>query len=269
MKTINSIFKATVEKSSIFILLFLSLVIYSCKSDVKKEEAGGHDAQEFPEIQGRWDLTVDKGENSGEDRRVVPSWLEVKHSGLRTLVGYFVGEGGSARPISHVIYNDGKISFKIPAQWEKSEQDMVFEGTLADGKLSGSIVTPIGKKLTFTGVKAPSLARDAEPVWGEPIKLFNGVSTEGWHGSKDSMQWIVVDSVLTSPKSGVNIISGSFIAFTITQLGSSLGFWDISPSSNLALTSILGVVSIVRYYCWRRVFNKKLQGNENESSVRV
>ena len=207
MKKINRFIQSTVEKPMFFILLFLSIAIYSCKTEVKKEEGDSHGAQEFPEIQGRWDLTVDKGENSGEDRRIVPSWLEVKHSGLRTLVGYFVGEGGSARPISHVIYNNGKISFKIPPQWEKSEQDMVFEGTLADGKLSGSIVTPMGKKHTFTGVRAPSLARDAEPVWGEPIRLFNGVSTEGWHGSKDSMQWIVVDSVLTSPKSGVNIIS--------------------------------------------------------------
>ena len=103
MKKISSIFNAKIEKPLLFLMLFLSLVIYSCKTEVKKEAADTHGAQEFPEIQGCWDLTVDKGENSGEDRRIVPSWLEVKHSGLRTLVGYFVGEGGSARPIAHVI----------------------------------------------------------------------------------------------------------------------------------------------------------------------
>ena len=44
-----------------------------------------------PEIIGRWDLTVDQGD------KIVPSWLEVELSGIRTLVGHFVAEGGSAR----------------------------------------------------------------------------------------------------------------------------------------------------------------------------
>ncbi|MFZ8458493.1 hypothetical protein ACO1MZ_14665, partial [Staphylococcus aureus] len=45
---------------------------------------------------GRWDLTVKMGD------RERPSWLEVKLSGIKTLVGYFVADGGSARPVSHI-----------------------------------------------------------------------------------------------------------------------------------------------------------------------
>lgn len=88
---------------------------------------------------GRWDLMVDLGD------KVVPSWLEVKLSGIKTLVGYFVADGGSARPISKVNFVDGKVSFSIPAQWENSDKDMVFEAVLKGDKLTGTIVSSMGK----------------------------------------------------------------------------------------------------------------------------
>ena len=59
-------------------------------------------------LEGRWDLTL---YNSG---KTYPAWLEVQHSGTRTLIGRFVGQGGSARPISKVNFIDGKVSFSIP-----------------------------------------------------------------------------------------------------------------------------------------------------------
>jgi hypothetical protein len=48
-------------------------------------------AQENP-LEGRWDLTVDMGGG-----RMAPSWLEVRHSGVKNLFGRFVADGGSAR----------------------------------------------------------------------------------------------------------------------------------------------------------------------------
>ena len=45
---------------------------------------------------GRWDLVVQRG------TQTMPSWLEVELSGTVTLVGQFVGSGGSARPIARV-----------------------------------------------------------------------------------------------------------------------------------------------------------------------
>src|SRR5688572_19544543 len=75
-------------------------------------------------IEGRWDITVDV------DGKKFPSWLEVTHSGLRTLVGHFVGISGSARPISRVNFSDGKMSFSIPPQWEEENNDLSVEGKL-------------------------------------------------------------------------------------------------------------------------------------------
>ena len=60
-------------------------------------------------IIGRWDLTVQG------PKAPYPSWLEVTLSGNRTLVGRFVGSGGSARPISRVEFNSGSLHFAIPS----------------------------------------------------------------------------------------------------------------------------------------------------------
>jgi len=150
---------------------------------------------------GRWDLTVDQGD------RIVPSWLEVKLSGISTLVGYFVAEGGSARPIAHVYFNEGKFHFAIPPQWEATDKDMIMQGELKDGKISGTIQASNGRTYTFTGERAPLLKREKDPVWGQPIKLFNGKDLSGWHFSKKSVQWEAINGVLTSPRSGANIIS--------------------------------------------------------------
>jgi hypothetical protein len=150
---------------------------------------------------GRWDLTVDMGD------RLVPSWLEVKLSGIKTLVGYFVADGGSARPISKVNFVDGKISFRIPAQWENSDKDMVFEAVLKGDKLSGTIVSSMGQRQALTGERAPLLKRTSAVTWGEPIKIFNGSNLDGWHASTNKNQWIAENGILKSPKSGANIIT--------------------------------------------------------------
>jgi len=150
---------------------------------------------------GRWDLMVDLG------NKQVPSWLEVKLSGMKTLVGYFVADGGSARPISKVNFNDGKISFSIPPQWDDSDKDMVFEAVLKEDKLTGTIISSKGQRQTLVGERAPLLKRTAPVVWGTPIKLFNGLNLDGWHASKAKNQWLAENGVMKSPKSGANIIS--------------------------------------------------------------
>ncbi|MFT4032694.1 MAG: DUF1080 domain-containing protein [Siphonobacter sp.] len=153
-------------------------------------------------LEGRWDLTVKAEETTS------PSWLEVTHSGNHTLVGRFVGSGGSARPIAKVKFNDGKLSFSIPPQWENSDQDLVVNGVLEGDKLSGTMVSPNGKTYTWTGVRAPSLVRTKEPVWGKPVVLFNGKDLSGWHtmGNKKN-QWVVENGVLKSPQSGANFVT--------------------------------------------------------------
>lgn len=57
-------------------------------------------------------------------------------------------------------------------------------------------------------------------------------------------------------ESALNILSGSIVAYALTQLGSWIGLWHITPGGNLLLTGILTLVSLGRSYLWRRVFNK-------------
>ncbi|MFM7358671.1 MAG: DUF1080 domain-containing protein [Sediminibacterium sp.] len=151
-------------------------------------------------IIGRWDLTVQMD-------RVAPSWLEVKLSGLKTLVGYFVAEGGSARPIAEVTYDNGKVSFSIPTQWDKSNSPLVFEGVVENDQLNGFITTPKGARYPFSGVRAPLLNRTAPIEWDKPIQLFNGKNLDGWHMSGKEQQWVAENGILKSPRSGSNIIS--------------------------------------------------------------
>ena len=153
-----------------------------------------------PPLEGRWDLTVDW---SGKE---APAWLEVRHSGLSTLVGRLMWIGGSARPISKINFVDGKFSFAIPPQWEKSDVDVQVEGTLNGDNLTGTYKHVDGKVSTWTGVRAPSLIRSKEPKWGAPITLFNGKDLQGWH-TIGANQWIVESGILKSPKSGANLIS--------------------------------------------------------------
>ena len=150
---------------------------------------------------GRWDLTVDLG------NKLVPSWLEVKLSGMKTLVGYFVADGGSARPISKVNFNDGKISFSIPPQWDESDKDMVFEAVLKGDKLTGTIISSKGQRQTLVGERAPLLKRTSAVTWGEPIKIFNGLNLDGWHASKKKNQWVAENGIMKCPQSGANIIT--------------------------------------------------------------
>ncbi len=161
------------------------------------------DARLIPgeELIGRWDLTV-----TGATRSY-PSWMEVKLSGNRSLVGAFVSSGGSARPVSLITFAGNAFRFAIPPQWEQGAGDMVVEGTLADGSISGSITEPNGTKASFTGVRAPALLREGVVRWGAPVNIFNGRDLAGWKASAGTSQWQVINGILTNTKSGANLIT--------------------------------------------------------------
>ena len=150
-------------------------------------------------IEGRWDMTIEK------DGKSLPSWLEIEHSG-KTFVGRFVSSSGSARPISEIKVNNGKFTFSIPPQGEESTGNINFEGQLVGDQLKGTIVFASGKSYAWTAARAPLLRRASEPVWGEPIKLFNGVDLKGWK-AMGTNQWVVEDGILRSKKSGANLVS--------------------------------------------------------------
>jgi len=154
----------------------------------------------YASIEGRWDITV------VVDGKKSPSWLEVIHSGTKRLVGRFVGMSGSARPISVIHFNNGKLNFTIPPQWEEEDNDLVFEATLEGDNLTGTMVAANGKTYNWTGRKAPALRQTKAPVWGKPVKLFNGVNMDGWKAMGEN-QWVVESGNLKSPKAGANLVT--------------------------------------------------------------
>ncbi len=180
-------------------MLPLICIVFGCtmaKADFKTA-----DKMDAHTLEGRWDITIDMAGG-----KTAPSWLEVRHSGLSTIVGEFVGASGSARPISKINFAEGKWSFTIPPQWETGI-DVVVAGELTDeNKMNGTILNPDGKMHNWTAVRAPLLNRTNGTAWGRPIKLFNGKDLTGWHAMGPN-QWQVVNGVLTNPKSGSNLVT--------------------------------------------------------------
>lgn len=185
---------ATYLRNSILPIAFLFLVPASRAND------NGFQHRVAAVIEGRWDITIyDQGKE-------FPSWLEVMHSGNNHLIGQYVGISGSARPISKINFSDGKMSFTIPPQWEKENSDLVFEATLKDEKLNGTLIAADGNKFNWTGVRAPSIRSTMKPVWDTPIRLLNNNNLQGWHAMGEN-QWKVNNGILSSPKSGANLVT--------------------------------------------------------------
>lgn len=159
-------------------------------------------AQSQSKLIGRWDLTISDGSNQ------YPAWMEVEFSGSNMLVGRFMNIVGSARPISEVIETDNLFSFSIPPQW-MGTQDLVVKGTRDGDELSGNLLTPSGAHMSFTGVRAPVLHREIPKKWTKPVKIFNGENIDGWKAQNTAAdnQWKAVNGILTSPQSGVNLLT--------------------------------------------------------------
>ena len=156
-----------------------------------------------PPVLGRWDLTV---QGSGGD---YPSWLEVRLSGYSTLVGSFVGHFGSARPISRVEFDGGRVHFTLPPQWESRKTDLDFEGKMdGDDAMRGETTDDDGRRVAWTARRAPSLARDKEPTWGEPVELFNGKDLTGWKPrAEGKSRWEARDGVMVNTASGTDLLT--------------------------------------------------------------
>lgn len=151
---------------------------------------------------GRWDLVVDV------PGRHKAAWLEVRHSGRSMLVGAFVNQVGSARPVARIDYKDGSFSFKLPPQWNDDEGENTVSGQLKGDSISGTISYANGQKSAFRGARAPSLVRAAAPVWGAPVKLLNGKDLTGWTTlGEGKNQWEVVGGVLRNKASGTDLVT--------------------------------------------------------------
>lgn len=149
---------------------------------------------------GRWDITLQTPSGAA------PSWLEIRRSGSRTLVGQFVGVVGSARPISRIEVNGGELHFAIPAQWENGNDDLSFQGHVQGDRMTGSMTFPDRTRHDLTAHRAPSLRRPATVQWAEPIRLFNNTDLSGWRALGES-RWQVADGVLRNTAGGANLVT--------------------------------------------------------------
>jgi hypothetical protein len=154
-----------------------------------------------PAIIGRWDLTFQRPNGSTGS-----GWLEVRHSGTRTLVGSFVGLSGSARPVSEVQVSGSDIRFSIPPQWERADGNVVVTARLDNDRLSGTMAIGTAAPQPFTGVRAPALRRRSPPQWGKREPLFNGRDLAGWH-VLGANEWEADNGILRNRKSGGNLVT--------------------------------------------------------------
>jgi Domain of Unknown Function (DUF1080) len=152
-------------------------------------------------MMGRWDISISTPEGTK------PSWLEIEHSGRDATIGRFVGVVGSARPISVIGASGDSLSFTIPHQWENGDGDLSVRGRVQGDGLVGSMTFPDEKTYSWTAVRAPRLERHSTPSWGAPIKLLHANDLGGWHPSGPTNQWTVTNGVLSSPRSGSNLIT--------------------------------------------------------------
>ncbi|MFS4467662.1 DUF1080 domain-containing protein [Maribacter sp. 2210JD10-5] len=157
-------------------------------------------AQQVDPLEGRWNLTISK---DGEE---LPSWLEINHSGNSTLVGRFTYAFGSARPVAEIKKFDEVFYFAIPPQWEEGAAYMEFQGKKVGEELKGTMNYTDGTTAEWKAVKAPKLTYTANPKWRKTKKIFNGKNLDGWKADREN-QWQVVDGILTSSKSGANLIT--------------------------------------------------------------
>ncbi|MEX1137300.1 MAG: DUF1080 domain-containing protein [Balneolales bacterium] len=177
-----------------YILLFLlPVVMMPAVTPAQTTFAGS-------EVIGKWNLTIqtDQGES--------PAWIEIKGSGLSTIIGYYVGSGGSARPISEIKYSEEKqlYSFSIPPQWEPLDSDLEFEFELNNDGLAGTTQKG-GEILHWTGVRAPDLTRSETPVWGDPVNLLDE-SMSKWNTAENN-QFQMEGDVMVNKEGGGNLVS--------------------------------------------------------------
>ncbi|MFX5693057.1 hypothetical protein ABTE17_20485, partial [Acinetobacter baumannii] len=88
-----------------------------------------------------------------------------------------------------------------PPQYEGYPGDLVFNGSLADGVLTGTTNAKDGSILTWRGVPAPEMRRAGVPSAGVAIDLIDSI----WH-----VRWPEMDNHWTkTPEGLVNAKAGT------------------------------------------------------------
>jgi hypothetical protein len=146
------------------------------------------------DLLGRWDLAA----TDSVERW--PLWLELTND--TAPAGRFQPRGGHALPIEDVVLEGTGVTFGI------AERELRFEAVLLDTVLSGTVTDMYGGPFTFTGVRAPTLARTTDPEWGDEIDLLADGLT-GWDVRRAENGWSFTDGVLNNSAPSSDLISHS------------------------------------------------------------
>jgi hypothetical protein len=185
--------------AAIFLSLFAVQDLFAAK--LGKDFTAATDDFAAPFL-GRWDLTLKTADHE------YPSWLELSEKNGQ-LKGQMVGRWGNARPLPKVELSKGRLTFVSPKEEEALPQDMVFEGSIRGGTLSGSVTGPKDGPWKWTGRKAPALKAKSER-WGKPISIFDGKDLRGWTmKGEGTTKWTVENGNLVSPGNGPELIHDS------------------------------------------------------------
>jgi hypothetical protein len=161
---------------------------------------------------GRWDLTIEAPGAS------YPSWLEVRLRTETELMGRFVGRVGSARYVSDIDYVDGRVTLRVPVQYETDIDALRFEGMVRGDRIEGTTLAADGAALRFTATRAPTLSPSPRPRWRAAVPLTSGRDLAGWmpRGAEHAGCWQVRDGVLAATPPCVDLVTeGSFRDFRL------------------------------------------------------
>ena len=150
-------------------------------------------------VAGRWDLTATSGGSA------YPMWIEILAG--PPAAGRLQNRTGHALPLTAVVIDGNWIHFPMPSE-EPVANPAKFSAVLQGDSLSGEIAGPGNSRIHVTGVRAPSLERSAQPVWGTPIDLLEG-GLAGWRPEdpKGKNNWAVANGELVNSGSGTNLIT--------------------------------------------------------------
>ena len=189
------------------LILLTSLLLAMSAQRVSAADAEGGEQDPYSlhppaALIGRWDVTVE-----GPDGPY-PSWFEVQQSGYRTLVGSYVGQFGSARPIANVRFDGTHLRFAVPPQWERRTADVVYEGEIDGDTIRGETNGDHGP-LRWTARRAPDLDRSGEVHLGDEMSLFDGQSLSGWKPQFPQADngWEAREGLLVNARPGNNLLS--------------------------------------------------------------
>jgi hypothetical protein len=172
---------------------------------------------------GRWDLTIEAPDGA------YPSWLEVRLRTESELMGRFVGRVGSARYVTEIGYAAGRVTFRVPVQYETDIDALRFEGALRGDRIEGTTLAASGAALRFTATRAPALERASRPRWRAAQALFNGSDLAGWmpRSAERAGCWRAQGGVLAATPPCVDLVTEA--AFDDFKLHAELRF---PPGSN-------------------------------------